>query len=318
MTTRPSLWIMLMWIAYCDKVQISIAKGVATDATPNYYQVQIGYGDLSDKFKKIVPMDDLSYFVSAPKKSKTILNLNNVDNKICRTELYMASYSGEYEYFKDNKAELEMNDNTDDIFIYLGTWFPSGSDIVEFYIHIDKGNKLFQSHINKLYIRIEVGNDKVSTRLMKARNGYSFEASLVKNLHRVQDIMIVKDENRALIQEADREDKLIYGNLECQHDPNILIELDSMLIKKAGKGMFHLTVFTKEILYKDSQLIMISFAENRNPNTIDTNWAKIVCTQHGIKFTYTNLNKKILEKIKKGDAFLPEELNMQRQNNNLI
>ena len=329
MANRPSLWIVLMSlmsIAYCGedvikitKIQGAQAKKAIIEAQPdkkkqdkleilkNPYLINIAYGKCSTNcftFQNV----NLSSFSSISKGDSLNIVYKNSNNLIHRIELYVALFYARYSYIQDSSKTITVENLPERVFIYHGTWFPYGSDIAEFYLYLHRGSENYKADINILQIKVEVEDGEMKTYLMH-RTRQSVTLDIVKEKYvKIQNNDKIKEDNRALIDEAYKTNKFILGNLECaKSNPIFRIVLGQTLIDKAGKGTFHLSAFTETISDDDLIKAVSTFAntDTDKGTPITTSWANISCTNEknpndiadGIEFLYSNINQKILSKM---------------------
>ena len=194
MATRPSLWIVLMSLmsfAYCDnsKFSISLSRSKSLDKNENNIEISIIYGNYNsnqvDEDDNFDISDSFSGLAKVPKGRGSTITMSNKDVKFFRTELYVSMFWGDYRHVSEHRFDTDLEGvletSPEYILVTVRSWFPSGSDIVEFYLNVDRGNKEAIQSLEILYLRFKVTQTGNNIKLYKSLTEQEFNKSTEGN-----------------------------------------------------------------------------------------------------------------------------------------
>ena len=309
MAIRPSLWLVLMSIAYCKDITFTLRETEVENSSQFYKVLEInrdgGTLDESGKSKEYEKFDtqseDWSYKCLYNKASVLLkIMLRNKDAEV--SDVYISKRSGLYKKLDGNTLTEQIEDNIYSICFYQGTWYPEGSNDPIIYINIDYGEN--QAAVkNYIIFRVEVVDKTVNTKLIKSIDSIESvkpKLQILAESKKTEDNQLLE---KILMHKFDKESvsaSFIVGNLNCELKSieEHTIKFNEMPITNKGEGVFTMPIFTNDISVDKALYFAIGSTNPVYKNSINKDLGTFDCNNDGFQFSSSDVTNNAYDQSK--------------------
>lgn len=211
--------------------------------------------------------------------------------------LNVSTNFGKFENYKDNSAEVPVNNWTGDICFFQGIWNPSGPAADEVYFTIVKNNGGFDK-TNVLFLRVEVMGKIVNSKVLKDIKRFSLSKYLKDDQPgAIEKVTVVGEDTSELITEASNYNRLILGSMKgaIKKEKGFKVETGKQDFTFDQDGEFYMAFFSEVINEDQEKETAIDFVKWGTIESIKTRWFVVEATDEGVKLTPNENSSKLLE-----------------------